>query len=182
MKRKLTPVATAAAIATMRQPQTQVHHPDERKESWDDLNELCVEVAMSMNQMLQGFDALRNHPLHDQLVEHARADYDNHVNVFHADMQRFTDKLSEIKQSHAHRTGTVDDMDDVMEYSRISMLYLTLPNEINATLQLSFASMFMIFSEGEHILREAAAKAAEGQVKGAQAAEDVAFTMVEGQS
>jgi len=182
MKRKLSAVATAAAIATMSRQQPQVEMPEERKESWDDLNELCTEVATSMGRMLEGFDALRSHPLHDQLVAHARADYDNHVNVFHADMQRFTDKLTEIKQSHAHRTGLVEDMDDVMEYSRISMLYLTLPNEINATLQLSFSSMFMIFSEGEHILREAAAKAAEAQAKGTQGAEDVAFTMVEGQS
>lgn len=129
------------------------------KERWEDLTELCNEVGGALMELLDNVAAITAQPGLQELLGEEYGEFTKHVNVFYKDTSDFTERMSQARAAHEGKEGPIDSLDDMAEFARLSMLYLSVSNEINQILGLSVASMFLMLSEAESRLAQSKSEA-----------------------
>lgn len=119
------------------------------KERWEDLTRLCNEVGGALLELLNNVDMLTNQTSLPDLLGADYPEFTKHINAFHRDIGDFTNRMAEARSTHEGKEGLIESLEDMAEFARLSMLYLSISNEINQILGLSVASMFLMLSEAE---------------------------------
>ena len=116
-------------------------------EGWDDLINLKNELATSMLTFMSEIESLLHRPELLGMLGSNREEFDRLMNVFWADIDRFSKTMHNLRIQHDDRTGALKTMEELNEFTRLSMQYQTLQVEMNSLLAPTMGSIVLILHE-----------------------------------
>lgn len=116
-------------------------------EGWDDLNTLKNDMAKSVLTFVMEIESILNHQEIIDMLGEQRSEFNNLVNVFWSDIDRFSKTMQELRSQHEHRSGKLATMEELNEFTRLSMSYQTLQVEMNSLLSPTMAGIVLILHE-----------------------------------
>lgn len=117
------------------------------KEGWDDLNVLKNELASSMLTFVVEIDNINNSPELQSLLGSRKPEFDKLLDVFFSDIDRFSKTIETLRNQHEHRSGSITSMEELNEFTRLSMSYQTLQIEINTLLAPTMGAIVLLMHE-----------------------------------
>ena len=116
-------------------------------EGWDDLTNLKNELATSMLTFMAEIESILHQPELLAMLGSNREEFDRLMNVFWADIDRFSNTMQTLRSQHESRSGVLKTMEELNEFTRLSMQYQTLQVEMNSLLAPTMGSIVLILHE-----------------------------------
>ena len=116
-------------------------------EGWDDLTNLKNELATSMLTFMAEIESILHKPELLSMLGSNREEFDRLMNVFWADIDRFSKTMQTLRNQHENRSGALKSMEELNEFTRLSMQYQTLQVEMNSLLAPTMGSIVLILHE-----------------------------------
>jgi hypothetical protein len=118
-------------------------------ERWEDLTNIVRGVGNSLLDMVNNVHALISHPGFEAHLGESKGIFEKHKNQFFSDINAFTLKVESLRSRHADKTGTMKTMEELNNYTHLSMLYLNLSTELESLLAPTITAMFLIAQSTE---------------------------------
>ena len=116
-------------------------------EGWDDLQTLKNELATSMLTFIMEIESILQQPELMAMLGAHKGEFDRLMNVFWFDIDRFSKTMQELRTQHETRSGKLATMEELNEFTRLSMSYQTLQVEMNSLLAPTMGSIVLILHE-----------------------------------
>lgn len=125
-------------------------------EGWDDLSKLKNELATSMLTFMTEVESILHQPELLAMLGANREEFNRLMNVFWSDIDRFSKTMQTLRTQHEDRSGALKTMEELNEFTRLSMQYQTLQVEMNSLLAPTMGSIVLILHESAPQRLEAA--------------------------
>ena len=116
-------------------------------EGWDDLSKLKNELATSMLTFMTEVESILHQPELLTMLGGNREEFNRLMNVFWSDIDRFSKTMQTLRTQHEDRSGALKTMEELNEFTRLSMQYQTLQVEMNSLLAPTMGSIVLILHE-----------------------------------
>lgn len=116
-------------------------------EGWDDLNVLKNELSQTMLGFVIEIESITKSPELLALLGDKRGEFDQMLNVFYSDINRFSSTIETLRHQHEHYSGSIASMEQLNEFTRLSMSYQTLQIEMQSLLAPTMAGIILMMHE-----------------------------------
>lgn len=116
-------------------------------EGWDDLSVLKNELATSMLTFMTEVESILHQPELLTMLGANREEFNRLMNVFWSDIDRFSKTMQTLRTQHEDKSGALKTMEELNEFTRLSMQYQTLQVEMNSLLAPTMGSIVLILHE-----------------------------------
>lgn len=119
----------------------------EEKYNWDDLNKLKEDLGRQIIEFMGQINIIiTNRDIISNLGDKA-AHFNKVVELFFSDINNFSFKVKEIRVTHEHLSGHIDNLNDFNNYNRIAIQYQSLFSELATLMSPTLADLMMTISE-----------------------------------
>lgn len=120
---------------------------NQNQQGWDDLNELKDLLAQSLLGFVINIDSITSSPELRAMLGGKLVEFDKLLAVFYSDVDRFSKTIQELRAEHEHLSGRITSMEQINDFTRLSMAYQALQMELTSLLSPTMAGIVLLLHE-----------------------------------